>query len=95
MIAPTATPTPIPALAPVERPPFVSFVLVFVVGVASEVLEVLAVLEALDAELVVCGVKSPAFQRIEIPGALMPSALVVLDVVPAFVKVQTCVDVGL
>lgn len=87
-MAPTTTPTAIPAFTPVVIPldcvsleTTEAFVDVALAG-ASVALVV--------AALVVCVAKSADRQRIEIPFAFMPSAVVVkLDLVPPLVKYQT------
>jgi hypothetical protein len=86
IVAPTAAATPIPALAPIERVPLVPCAASWV---AAPVVDSLMGLLVMVPAVVVFGAKSPDFQRIEIPWALIPSALIVLEVVPAFVKVQS------
>ena len=87
---PIATPMPIPAFAPVER----ALLLEDVTSFPADAVEV-AVFDAGDvavvdvSEVVVAAAKSAAFQRMEIPCALIPSDLVVLDSVSALVNVHT------
>ena len=78
-MTPTTTPTAIPAFAPIASP------LGCVALESSEAFVDVAV-AGVSLELVVCVAKSPDRQRIEIPFALMPSAVAVkLDVVPPLV----------
>ena len=81
IITAAATPTPIPAFIPTGKSVPFSCAAMSLWGGALDVIELLGV----D----VCGAKSPAFQRIEMPLALMPTALVVLEILPDFVKVHS------
>lgn len=87
-MTPTTTPTAIPAFAPVPSP--LGCVALESSGAFVDVAVAGVPLELVVCALVVCVAKSPDRQRIEIPFALMPSAVAVkLDVVPPLVKYQT------